>query len=276
MSRRPHLVPKVLLPVVVAFVAASFSTAPASSQPHGGEAKITGSFQSPKGAWPSQAALLWHDQPDNRVAHFCGGTVVSANWVLTSARCWLDGWGVAIKPLTVDVLVGSQSLKTGGRRIRAKSVLVHPRFDRRTLDYDVALVRLAKPTAAKPQAISSVPVPPHAKAVMAGWGTADRNDPADPLFRPTELRQASFWVGTDSLCRTGSMPYRGATMLCLYGLNREMLEDDRGDPVLVQRSGAWVQVGVASWRGVASDRFHTSFVARLAPAAPWIRQVLRG
>ena len=49
--------------------------------------RIIGGTQAPAGAWPSQAALLFHDEPSNYYGQYCGGTVLSATWVLTAAHC---------------------------------------------------------------------------------------------------------------------------------------------------------------------------------------------
>ena len=77
--------------------------------------------------------------------------------MLTAAHCLLDVdgeypdsvYGKYVPPSYYDVLTGTSSLTgTGGQRLPVTAVYVHPSFKAASFDYDVALLRLARPTSA--------------------------------------------------------------------------------------------------------------------------------
>ena len=254
---------------VLAFITALLMPAPASSQPGPPETRIGWGTEAKSGAWPSMAALLVHTNPDNYHAFFCGATVVSSRWVLTSASCVQNR-----SAAKVDVLVGTQDLRSGGRRIAVTAIRFHPQWNRHTLNNDFALLKLARSTAARPQALGTQTVTDHTGAVTTGWGVIKWY----PLTFPTKLWQGAVDTNTNAWCmfEYGSI-FNPSTMLCLSARSHgSPWTGDGGGPLLVSRNGLWTQVGVLSWGFTARNPSGDPVYARVADAAPWIRQTIQG
>ena len=125
----------------------------------------------------------------------CGAVVLSRSWVLTAGHCVLDydnrypdaTYGRYVGPSHYDVLTGTRSLTgSGGQRLQVAAVYPHPSYDAATNDFDVALLRLARPTPAGAVAvIGSSPSElalndAGVTATVSGWGTTSSAESPPP------------------------------------------------------------------------------------------------
>lgn len=255
-------------------------TQPPEPKPEG-SAKVVGGSTAPAGAWPSQVALLRHSEPNNFYAQFCGGTALSRSWILTAAHCVTTEKGAPIPASTIDVLAGTQSLSTGGTRIRVVEVRVLPGFEPApSFHRDVALLRLDGPTTAPPQALvaQGSSVPGGTEAVTTGWGTTVAGAGA----YPTSLQQVSVTMRTDAQCALGipggqsgyGSDYRASSMVCAGQEGKDSCQGDSGGPLVVDQGGTWTQVGITSW-GIGCGGEYPGVYSRVAAFRDWIDEQVR-
>uniref|UniRef100_A0A663F8Y4 Peptidase S1 domain-containing protein n=1 Tax=Aquila chrysaetos chrysaetos TaxID=223781 RepID=A0A663F8Y4_AQUCH len=119
--------------------------------------KIVGGTDASRGEIPWQVSL----KEDS--SHFCGGTIIGDRWLLSAAHSY----------------VGTTSLNgTDGNAVKVNvtRVIQHPLFDPIILDFDVAILELARPLVFSkyiqpvclPLAVQKFPV--GKKCIISGWG----------------------------------------------------------------------------------------------------------
>lgn len=177
-------------------------------------------------------------------SHYCGGTLLNANTVLTAAHC-----AVGQSASSFTVRAGTLDRTSGGTVVKVSRITIHPSFSSSTLDSDVAVFKLATgiPTsstisyASLPEANSD----PAAGAVhsVAGWGTTFSGGSSLPIA----LRKVDVPIISRAECRADySVSAVTNNMFCagFAAGGKDSCQGDSGGPIVDSRK---VLVGVVSW-----------------------------
>jgi len=220
---------KLLIAAAAAAVAAATVAVPAQG--------IVGGEQASEGQYPFMASLQDGD------FHFCGGSVVAPQWVLTAAHCVVDA-----QPSDQDVVVGKTNLAgPGGQRVDVAEIHVHPGYD--GAGPDAALLKLATPVSV-PSIATATADDLEADGTMvtvAGWGTEFFGAPVTP----TQLKRADVKVVDDERCAgmtgNGLAGFDGSIEICAEELLADSCQGDSGGPLFHEANGRLVQIGIVSW-----------------------------
>merc|ERR1711899_475494 len=116
----------------------SFAEECGLENPNGIEDRIVGGHEAAHHEWPWQVALFIDD------AWFCGGSLISDEWVMTAAHC-ADGASY------FDIMAGAHNVRASSEphRIEITSFegQTHPEWDSNSLYADIALVHLPEKVA---------------------------------------------------------------------------------------------------------------------------------
>lgn len=212
------------------------------------------------GATPSSAIVGGSSVPDGQHAfmaslqtagsegsdgHFCGGSVVAPQWVLTAAHCMVD-----TDPSDIQVAVGRTDLtdSSRGQTLTADRILVHPDYED-TGTFDAALVHTT--TAMNVPTIPLVPLGEEsleqqgAPLTVSGWGTEFFGSP----FIPSRMKEVEVRAVADANCTTnGLMGFQADSEICAEELLGDSCQGDSGGPLSgTLADGRRVQVGIVSY-----------------------------
>ncbi|XP_039553567.1 serine protease 55 [Passer montanus] len=84
--------------------------------------------------------LPWLVSIQSHGKHICGGTIISALWILTAAHCFADEL-----PADLRVAVGRVDLSFPLEEHNPDSLILHEEFNRTSLQNDIALILLSSP-----------------------------------------------------------------------------------------------------------------------------------
>ncbi|XP_053881770.1 ovochymase-2 isoform X2 [Malaclemys terrapin pileata] len=211
--------------------------------------RIVGGNQVKQGSHPWQVSLKrWQ-------RHFCGGTIVSAQWVVTAAHCVLD------RHLRdyLNITAGEHDLSLvdeGEQTLPVKAIIKHPNFNpKRPMNYDIALVKLDGAfnfsSSVLPACLPDVgeKFDPGDVCTTCGWGRLKENGILPQVLHEVDLPIIGHKECSRALS-TLRNPIRGDTLMCagFPDGGKDACQGDSGGPLLCRRKhGAWTLAGVTSW-----------------------------
>ncbi|XP_063599845.1 chymotrypsin BI-like [Penaeus indicus] len=183
--------------------------------------RIVGGVEATPHSWPHQAALFIDDM------YFCGGSLISNEWVLTAAHC-MDGAGF------VEVVLGAHNIRENEASqvsIVSTDFFTHENWNSWLLTNDIALIRLPSPVSTNSN-IKTVRLPSSDVSVgttvtPTGWGR-----PSDSAGGISDvLRQVNVPVMTNNECDS-VYGIVGDGVVCIDGTGgKSTCNGDSGGPL---------------------------------------------
>uniref|UniRef100_A0A8C1LB15 Uncharacterized protein n=1 Tax=Cyprinus carpio TaxID=7962 RepID=A0A8C1LB15_CYPCA len=262
--------------------------------------RIVGGVNAPEGSWPWQVSL--HSSLYG--GHFCGGSLINNEWVLTAAHCL-----PSVSTSNLRVYLGrrtQEGVNTNEISRNVRTIIVHPSYNSNTNDNDIALLRLSS-TVTFNNYIRPVCLAAQNSAFISGtsswitgWGDvqAGGTNTYKPIHSSIYLlltslidgRLCVFWcsvnlpspgilqetmvpVVANDQCNTllgsGSVT---SNMMCagLTQGGKDTCQGDSGGPMVSRQCTVWVQSGITSWGYGCADPNSPGVYTRVSRYQSWI------
>ncbi len=205
--------------------------------------------------------------------HFCGGTIINEEWILTASHCLED----FDDPGQFKVRAGFTDMSSAeGTVYNVAEMIMHHSYDSESLDNDIALVHLSSPLDFDnpyTQAVGLVTgddaenglTDPGTIAKISGWGALYFEGPAPDILQAAEVPI----VAQNETSYPASMITPGMIIAGDDGI--DACQGDSGGPLIVPDGEGWYKVaGATSWGVGCGDTGYPGVYARVSYYESWI------
>ncbi|WP_171180671.1 serine protease [Ruegeria sp. HKCCD8929] len=208
---------------------------------------------------------------------YCNGVLIAENWVITAAHC-VNNFSPNLDGSKIRVIAGAIDTIRSGQVSKVDDVIVHPKNDTATFDYDVALLRLQQPLSnAKPISLapSDWTVSAQSPITFTGWTALTEGGSVPsvmqklslPLVSNQECNKSESYDGsvTEAMVCADHSPEGFAPCHVSSGGGATAVNENSREPILI---------GLSSWgHGCGRPNKHNIF-SRISAVRDWIDETI--
>ncbi|XP_040022266.2 trypsin-3-like isoform X1 [Gasterosteus aculeatus] len=226
------------------------------------DGKIVGGYECLRNSVPHQVSLFTG-------YNFCGGTLVSNEWVLSAAHCKTKS--------DVELRLGEHDIwepEGTEQHIMSAKFIRHPDYNSRTQDSDIMLIKLSRPATlnsyVRPATLPSKCASDGTVCQISGWGSLRPSDEGSRY--PHKLQCLDAPLLSDDTC-FDSYPFQiTENMICAGYLEggKDSCQGDSGGPMICNGE----LQGVVSWGHGCALRKKPGVYTKVCNYISWIKSTM--
>lgn len=203
--------------------------------------------------------------------YLCGGSIIAQRWVLTAAHCIEPG----TKSANVKAKAGATNYITAGTWTQIERVVVHERYNPKTYENDLALLKLTSPPSGRviPLADATITVAAGQPLEVTGWGATSEGGDAERNLLQATVPYVDNAVCNEPEAYNGSI---GAGMMCAGHRDGgvDACQGDSGGPLVWKTEDGPLLVGVVSFGEGCARKLKYGVYTRVSKYRDWITKVI--
>ncbi|KAL8202735.1 UNVERIFIED_CONTAM: hypothetical protein K2H54_024108 [Gekko kuhli] len=221
--------------------------------------KIVGGYTCARDSVPYQVSL-------NSGYHFCGGSLINDQWVVSAAHCYKS---------RIEVRLGEHNIfqQEGGEQfVSSAKVIRHPEYNSWLLDNDIMLIKLSEPAQLSAQ-IAAISLPKECAAagtecLISGWG----NTLSGGVNNPDLLQCVVAPILSHAECENSYPGQITNNMICVGYLEggKDSCQGDSGGPVVCDG----VLQGIVSWGIGCALPGYPGVYTKLCNYVDWVQDTI--
>uniref|UniRef100_G3TL05 Serine protease 27 n=1 Tax=Loxodonta africana TaxID=9785 RepID=G3TL05_LOXAF len=245
--------------------------------------RMVGGENAQEREWPWQVSI------QRNGSHFCGGSLITARWVLTAAHCFSNTSEMSL----YRVLLGARQLvKPGPHAVYAwvKRVESNPLYQGMASSADVALVELEDAVTFTDYIIPvclpdpSVVFKAGMNCSVTGWGSPSEQDrlPSPRVLQKLgvpiiDTLKCNWLYSKDTDMNSDFQPQTIKDDMLCAGFaegKKDACKGDSGGPLVCLVDQSWLQAGVISWGEGCARRNRPGVYIRVTAHHDWIHRII--
>ncbi|CAN8029995.1 unnamed protein product, partial [Ixodes persulcatus] len=252
-------------------------------------AQIVGGTAAQALEFPWQISLHLIRLPNTDLGHICGGSIINKQYVDTAAHCIVDrnqrrneDRAFATPARCSPSRGRRQNQRSGARR---PQITIHPQWTPSTVNYDYALLKLARPLnfTGSEKALMPICLPTLNQGfdgmtcTASGWGLTKDESQGGNISQ--SLQKVDLPIVSYTTCSFNYLFVNRVvqtTMICAGPRvgGKGTCQGDSGGPLQCARSdGRYVLAGSTSWGTTCAAANQPSVFARISTQVNWINSV---
>ncbi|XP_016905487.1 trypsin alpha-3 [Apis cerana] len=220
------------------------------------DTQIVGGTEADISQYPHQLSL-------QTSGHICGASVINSQWAITAAHC------VTSSASRYSLRAGNSN-KDQGTRYGVKRVIVHPNYNSKTIDYDIALLQVDGTIQlnSNVQPVKLATSEPKAGTIVTvtGWGALKEGGSTS-----SHLMKVSLPIVARSECQNAYKNYNTITnrMICAGYTQggKDSCQGDSGGPMVA----GGTLYGIVSWGYKCAQPKYPGVYTNVANLRSWIK-----
>ncbi|MDA8586055.1 serine protease [Rhodobacteraceae bacterium] len=224
------------------------------------------------GEFPHQVSLLEEGNAPGLERHFCGGSIIGTDTILTAAHCvtWFVG-------VTDFVRVGAGHIDLDQlTEHEIAGVWIHPFYDDITLDFDFAIIKTRTnffdPAIKLIDANENQTLGVGDLATITGWGVNENGE----IQQVLQKAEVNVVARTDCNSVDAYDGMVSGRMICLASPGKDACQGDSGGPAIATLEGSDEPIlfGTTSWGFGCAEPEFPGVYSRVISVRDWIDSIL--